>query len=82
MAHRNGNPAIGGRGVPEHSHNINSNVPVAPNSPQHKNERPGYRVTLVPTPACADPVRALRQALKFAQRSCHLRCTSVEQVQP
>jgi hypothetical protein len=41
--------------------------------------RPTYTVQLTPGPHCANPARALARLLKFALRSCDLKCTSVEE---
>jgi hypothetical protein len=40
-------------------------------------ERTRYVLTLVPTPDCADPIRALRWALKGLLRRHHLRCVDL-----
>jgi hypothetical protein len=48
--------------------------------PRELSQRPNFRVILAPTPRCADPIKALRQALKFAHRACDLRAISVEEV--
>jgi hypothetical protein len=44
-------------------------------------KRQSYTLTLVPTPACADPIRALRWILKGALRAHHMRCTDIRETE-
>jgi hypothetical protein len=39
-------------------------------------KQPTYTIQLQPTPACRDPVKALRATLKNALRAHSLRCVS------
>ncbi len=48
-----------------------------PNSPRKR--RPTFTVQLRPEPDVADPVRALRAALKYLLRRCRLRAVSVSE---
>jgi hypothetical protein len=43
-------------------------------------DAPTFRLVLRPTPACPDPIRALRHLLKRALRSYDLKCVSCEAV--
>jgi hypothetical protein len=40
-----------------------------------------YIIKLEPTSNCPDPIRSLRNLLKFGWRSCGLKCTSAEQTE-
>jgi len=51
---------------------------IAPN-PASK-QQPRYRLELVPMPHCLDPHRAMRWLLKYAGRTCALRCVSIEPI--
>jgi len=82
MLPENGNGASGEGAAPERSHISSNNVSVARPPAQHNVDRPCFRLILEPMPHCASPLRALRQVPKFAQRSCGLCCTSIEEVGP
>jgi hypothetical protein len=50
------------------------------NAGRKPDDVPTFRLVLRPTPACIDPVKALRSLLKRALRSYGLRCTSCEEL--
>ena len=82
MAIRNANPATGdggAAGIANASWNASC---TNSQTGDQKQDRPIFRLTLVPGPHVANPEYALRGALKVLWRRFGLRCVSCEEVQP
>jgi len=76
---QNGPLSVQRENGPEANSGIRAGLPERPGRSQRQHR--DFIITFRPKPN-VDPVRALRQLLKYAGRHCGMRCLTIEERQP